>query len=77
MSKLVTLTIDDKQVTVPEGTTSGAVLADALSRLGTGTTLEGVEVAPASLESAFLAITGHHLAADATAAEEATDVVHA
>lgn len=54
-----------------------AVLAGALSRLGTGTTLEGVEVAPASLESAFLAITGHHLAAGATAPEEATDVVHA
>jgi len=56
---------------------TAAVLADALSRLGTGTTLEGVDVAPASLESAFLAITGHHLAADATTPEEAKDVVHA
>ncbi|WP_291379429.1 ABC transporter ATP-binding protein [Demequina sp.] len=49
-----------------------AVLADALSRLGAGTTLEAVDVTPASLESAFLAVTGQRLSA-----EEVPDVAHA
>jgi ABC-2 type transport system ATP-binding protein len=48
------------------------VLADALSRLGAGTTLEAVDVTPASLESAFLAVTGRRLSA-----EEAPNVAHA
>jgi ABC-2 type transport system ATP-binding protein len=40
------------------------VLAEALSRIGAGTTLEAVDVTPASLESAFLAVTGHRLTAE-------------
>lgn len=38
-----------------------SALADALARLGEGTQLEAVDVAPASLESAFLAVTGRRL----------------
>jgi ABC-2 type transport system ATP-binding protein len=67
-------------------TGQAAVLADALGRLGTATTLEGVDVTPASLETAFLAITGRHLTgsedvanefANDFAVEEAADVAHA
>ncbi len=64
-----------------------AALADALGRLGARTKLEGVDVTPASLESAFLDITGHHLSGNHTdpgeafptqaASEESSDVVHA
>ncbi len=59
-----------------------AVLADALTRLRSSTRLEAVDVAPASLESAFLAITGRHLTgsediANEFAVEEAVDVAHA
>lgn len=54
-------------------------LAHALERLGAGTTLEAVDVTPASLESAFLAVTGERLGASSPQSntQEVSDVVHA
>ena len=54
-------------------------LADALARLGASTTLEAVDVTPASLESAFLAVTGHRLTASPTPSnsQESHDVAYA
>ena len=58
-------------------TDRAAALADALGRLGARTKLEGVDVTPASLESAFLAITGHHLSGTETAPPETAEDVTA
>ncbi len=54
-------------------------LADALARLGASTTLEAVDVTPASLESAFLAVTGQRLTASPTPSnsQESHDVAYA
>ena len=55
-----------------------AVLADALGRLGPATKLDGIDVTPASLETAFLAVTGHHsFASMPTESRGGPDVVHA
>lgn len=67
--------------TAADGKDHTALLADALARLTARTTLEGIEVTPASLESAFLAVTGHRLSATDHAAdhaaEEASNVANA
>lgn len=56
---------------------AAAGLADALARLGVGTTLEAVDVTPASLETAFLAVTGHALASEPGIQDAATTTTEA